>query len=97
MSESPSSPLSAPPAGPAPAPDLIADLRGERCPYTFIKARLAIENLPVGGVLGVILDFPPAWSRVPASFGVLGHQLIFFRTELDGSRLLLFRKAEVPD
>lgn len=31
------------------------DLRGERCPYTFIKARLAIEEMADGEILEVIL------------------------------------------
>lgn len=50
------------------------DLRGERCPYTFIKARLAIEEMADGEILEVILDFLPSFERVPASMKVLGHE-----------------------
>jgi tRNA 2-thiouridine synthesizing protein A len=52
------------------------DLRGERCPYTFIKARLAMEELAPGDALEVWLDFVPAFERVPASMQVLGHRLV---------------------
>ena len=65
-------------------------MRGEKCPYTFIKARLAMEDLGPGDCLKVILDFPPAWERVPASFSVLGHRLISSEQESDGARAFLF-------
>jgi TusA-related sulfurtransferase len=41
---------------PFPAPDLCLDLRGTPCPVNFIRSRLALEKLPVGGVLQIDLD-----------------------------------------
>ena len=52
------------------------DLRGERCPYTFIKARLALEEMRLGEILEVWLDFVPAFTRVPASMAVIGQTTI---------------------
>ncbi|MFM7266496.1 MAG: sulfurtransferase TusA family protein [Cyanobium sp.] len=39
-------------------PDPIAriDLRGTPCPLNFIRTRLALEKIPVGGILQVDLD-----------------------------------------
>ncbi len=72
----------------------LADLRGERCPYTFIKARLAIEELPVGGILQVILDFRPAWEKVPASMAVLGHELVRWNEGPAEARTYIFRRGD---
>jgi TusA-related sulfurtransferase len=43
------------------------DLRGERCPMTFVRARLALEDLPLGGSLRVRVDFEPATRNLPKS------------------------------
>lgn len=76
-----------------PPPARRADLRGERCPYTFIKARLAIEEMAEGEILEVVLDFRPAWERVPASMGVLGHELVGEVPGPDAARTFRFRKG----
>ncbi|MCC6741345.1 MAG: sulfurtransferase TusA family protein [Planctomycetia bacterium] len=75
-------------------PSRRADLRGERCPYTFIKARLAIEEMAAGEVLEVILDFRPAWERVPASMKVLGHLLVGEAPGPESARTFRFRKGD---
>ncbi|MBI2923607.1 MAG: sulfurtransferase TusA family protein [Planctomycetes bacterium] len=78
-------PVSAPPTR-------SLDLRGERCPYTFIKARLAIEDLRLGDTLEVVLDFVPAFTRVPASMAVIGQTLLQTGSAGTDAKRLLFRK-----
>ena len=80
------------PAPPTSTPR-VADLRGERCPYTFIKARLAIEEMPAGGILEVVLDFRPAWEKVPASMAVLGHELVRWVEGPAEARTFIFRRG----
>ncbi|MBI2858581.1 MAG: sulfurtransferase TusA family protein [Chloroflexi bacterium] len=47
--------------------DVELDLKGEVCPYTFVKSKLAIEEMEVGQVLRVIVDHLPAVENVPRS------------------------------
>ena len=41
------------------------DIRGEVCPMTFVLTKLALEELPQGSILEVLLDFTPATENVP--------------------------------
>ena len=41
------------------------DLRGEVCPYTFVRTKLKLETMPLGARLIVIVDFEPATVNVP--------------------------------
>jgi TusA-related sulfurtransferase len=48
-------------------PDETLDLRGEVCPYTFVRTRLKLESLQLGAVLHVVVDHEPATRNVPRS------------------------------
>ncbi|MFH1821946.1 MAG: sulfurtransferase TusA family protein [Methanobacteriota archaeon] len=52
------------------------DIRGEVCPYTFVKAKLAIEDLKKGQMLEVVLDHEPAIRSVPRSMEMDGHKVL---------------------
>lgn len=52
------------------------DLRGEVCPYTFLRTKLAIEELEPGAELELLLDHRPAFTNVPASLTEDGHQVL---------------------
>ncbi|MEJ2295607.1 MAG: sulfurtransferase TusA family protein [Candidatus Lokiarchaeota archaeon] len=41
------------------------DIRGELCPMTFVLTKLALEDLPSGHTLEVLLDFPSALKNIP--------------------------------
>ncbi|MFW9930578.1 MAG: sulfurtransferase TusA family protein [Candidatus Thorarchaeota archaeon] len=41
------------------------DIRGEVCPMTFVLTKLALEELPKGHILEVLLDFPSALKNIP--------------------------------
>ncbi len=56
--------------------DQEIDLKGEVCPYTFVKSKLAIEELEAGQVLRVILDHMPAVENVPRSLSGEGHEVL---------------------
>lgn len=52
------------------------DLRGEICPYTFVKSKLALEKTKSGNVLEIIFDYEPATKNVPRSFDYEGHKIL---------------------
>jgi sulfite reductase (ferredoxin) len=54
----------------------IADLRGVACPLNFVKAKIALEKLPVGAVLEVLLDEGEPIRNVPASFSDQGQDVL---------------------
>lgn len=56
--------------------DREINLKGEVCPYTFVRSKLAIEEMDSGQVLRVILDHLPAVSNVPKSLSLEGNQVI---------------------
>ncbi len=56
--------------------DRKIDIRGEVCPYTFVKSKLAIEDLKSGQILEVIVDHAPATENVPRSLGSEGHKVL---------------------
>lgn len=56
--------------------DQEIDLKGEVCPYTFVKSKLAIEEMESGQVLRVILDHMPAVENVPRSLSGEGHEVL---------------------
>lgn len=47
--------------------DKIINIKGLVCPYTFVKAKLAIESMEVGQVLEILLDYPEAARSIPKS------------------------------
>jgi TusA-related sulfurtransferase len=52
------------------------DLRGEVCPYTFVKTKLALENLRPGQILRVLVDNDDSGENVPRSVRMEGHQIL---------------------
>jgi len=47
--------------------DKTIDLKGQVCPYTFVRSKLAIEKMQLGEVLEIIFDHKPATDNVPKS------------------------------
>lgn len=49
--------------------DDILNLCGEKCPDTFVYSKIKLEELATcgGGVLKIIVDYPPAAENVPRS------------------------------
>ena len=56
--------------------DQELDLRGEVCPYTFVKSKLALEDLEPGKILRVIVDNPESAENVPRSLANEGNEVL---------------------
>jgi TusA-related sulfurtransferase len=69
-----------PPAVPAErgreGPLLLINLCGEICPFTFVRAKLALEALPIGAVLRVVVDHEPAIRNLPRSAAEWGQEVL---------------------
>jgi len=52
------------------------DLKGQICPYTFVRSKLAIEKMSLGEVLEVIFDHKPASENVPRSMENEGQKVL---------------------
>jgi TusA-related sulfurtransferase len=55
---------------------LSIDLCGELCPFTFVRTKLALEDLPMGARLRVIVDHEPATRNIPRSAAEWGQEVI---------------------
>ena len=56
--------------------DRELDIRGEVCPYTFVKTKLALEVMTPGQVLRVLVDYEPATKNVPRSVKLQGDDVL---------------------
>lgn len=52
------------------------DIKGEHCPFTFVRSKLAIEKMSSGEVLEIITDHQPATENVPRSMENEGHKVL---------------------
>ncbi len=57
-------------------PDKTIDLKGEVCPYTFVKSKLALEEMALYQVLEVVIDHEPAVENVPRSLKNEGQKIL---------------------
>ena len=80
-SPSPSPPISSSPGDTTQdvIPHTTVDLCGEICPFTFVRTKLALEALPFGSVLRVVVDHPPAARNVPRSATEWGQEVLGVR------------------
>lgn len=56
--------------------DKVLDIKGEVCPYTFVRSKLALEDMESGQILKVIVDHEPATRNVPRSMENEGNKVI---------------------
>lgn len=52
------------------------DIRGQVCPYTFVRSKLTIEKMKLGEVLEIITDHKPASENVPRSMENEGQKVL---------------------
>lgn len=57
-------------------PDKTINIKGLICPYTFVKAKIAIENMEVGQVLEILLDYEEASRSIPKSMEDHGQKVL---------------------
>lgn len=68
------------------------DIKGEKCPITFVKVKMALESIRNAEVLEVILDEGEPMQNVPRQVKEEGHRIIKVDRFADGSFKLLIRK-----
>jgi len=73
--------------------DQELDLKGEVCPYTFVKSKLALEMMEPGEVLQVIVDHLPAVENVPRSLENEGQEILDVSQVNDTDWAITVRKA----
>jgi tRNA 2-thiouridine synthesizing protein A len=86
----------APPANP-PEGDhwkspLSIDLCGEICPFTFVRTKLALEALPIGATLRVVVDHEPAIRNIPRSATEWGQEVVGVTAVAPGTWAIELRK-----
>lgn len=64
----------------------MLDLCGEICPFTFVRTKLALEALPLGATLRVIVDHAPARENLPRSAIAWGQEVLGVEPLDGGSR-----------
>ncbi len=56
--------------------DKELDIRGEVCPFTFVKSKLVLEQMKEGEILRVIIDYEPSAENVPKSMREEGQEVL---------------------
>ncbi len=77
-------------------PDARIDITAEVCPMTFVRTKIALERLPVGGVLEVRLRGDEPLRNVPESARDAGHTVLGLEALEDGTWRLLLRREAPP-
>lgn len=73
--------------------DDSVDITDVVCPVTFVKAKVAIEELDEGQVLSIRMNDGEPVQNVPRSFKDEGHQILKLIDNGDGTFNLLVRKV----
>lgn len=70
------------------------DITDVVCPVTFVKMKVALEELDTGDVLSVRLADGEPLQNVPRSCKEQGHQALKLSDNGDGTYTMLVRKGE---
>ncbi len=73
-------------------PDKAINIKGLVCPYTFVKAKLAIEGMEVGQVLEILLDYEEASRSIPKSMEDHGQKVLKVEKINDTDWVIQIRK-----
>jgi tRNA 2-thiouridine synthesizing protein A len=73
--------------------DRELDIRGEVCPFTFVKSKLVLEQMELGQVLRVVLDYPPSVENVPKSMREEGQEVLAINKLDNNTWEILIRKT----
>jgi len=74
--------------------DETVDITDVVCPITFVKAKVAIEELEVGQILSLRMNDGEPVQNVPRSLKEEGHQILKLLNNGDGTYNLLVKKVE---
>ena len=74
--------------------DDTVDITDVVCPMTFVKAKVAMEELEIGQVLSVHMNDGEPVQNVPRSFKEEGQQVLKLIDNEDGTYDLIVKKLE---
>ena len=74
--------------------DGTVDITDVVCPVTFVKAKVALEELDDGQVLAIHMNDGEPAQNVPRSMKDEGHQILKLKDNGDGTYDLFVRKVE---
>lgn len=72
--------------------DQVADITDVVCPLTFVKAKVAIEELRDGQIMAIRMNDGEAVLNVPRSMTDEGHQILKLLNNEDGTYDLILKK-----
>lgn len=72
----------------------FVDITDVVCPVTFVKAKVAIEELEIGEILEVRMNEGEPIQNVPRSFKDEGHKVIQVVNNGDGTYTIFVEKGE---
>ena len=70
------------------------DITDVVCPVTFVKAKVALEELGDGDILEVRLNDGEPLQNVPRSIKEEGHKILKLNDNEDGTYTLIVKKVE---
>jgi len=68
------------------------DVKGQVCPLTFVRSKLAIEQMAIGEVLEIIVDHQPSAVNVPRSMEQEGQTVLGVEQTAEAQWHLFVRK-----
>ncbi|MCD8397307.1 MAG: sulfurtransferase TusA family protein [Lachnospiraceae bacterium] len=74
--------------------DGSVDITDVVCPVTFVKAKVALEELEDGQILSIHMNGGETVQNVPRSIKEEGHQVLKLIDNKDGTFELIVRKVE---
>lgn len=74
--------------------DKEINIKGEVCPYTFVKTKLTLETMEPGEVLRVIVDHLPATDNIPRSLKGEGNEVLDVRQINETDWQIVARKGK---
>ena len=74
--------------------DERVDITDVVCPMTFVKAKVAMEELEIGQVLAVTMNDGEPVQNVPRSIKEEGHQILKLTDNGDDTYTLIVKKVE---
>ena len=74
--------------------DDTVDITDKVCPLTFVKAKVAIDELDDGEVIAIRMNDGEPVQNVPRSIKEEGHQVLKLVNNEDGTYNLIVKKVE---
>jgi len=72
--------------------DKKLNIKGLHCPYTFVKSKLAVEDMEVGEVIEILLDSEEASRNIPKSMEDHGQRVLKVEKLNDTDWIIQVRK-----